>query len=269
MAAVRDFWVRAALALAFLLPVYFATAALAVKFGLLDWRVGFGVMTIGVGPMIILGVLAFAVIGLLLALIVPPRRGRRIALAALAFPATALVAAALFLRAAQGVPPIHDISTDLLDPPTFSASVVAERAKIPGSNGVDLADSRAPTTPQKRFGKAEGRLVRELQAEAYPDVQPIRFAGSVESAVAAAEAAARKSGLTVGLVDAQGGRIEAYATSFWYGFVDDVVIRVRPATGAAGAVIDIRSTSRVGVSDLGANAGRIRALRAALGDAAV
>ncbi|NDC59355.1 MAG: hypothetical protein EBZ50_11155, partial [Alphaproteobacteria bacterium] len=91
MASVRDFWVRAALALALLLPVYFAASALAVKFGLLDWRLGFGVMTIGIGPMIILGVLAFAVIGLLLALIVPPRRGRRIALAALAFPAAALV----------------------------------------------------------------------------------------------------------------------------------------------------------------------------------
>ncbi|MBU6373864.1 MAG: DUF1499 domain-containing protein [Alphaproteobacteria bacterium] len=264
MAKLRDFWVRAALALALALPVYFAAVALGVKFGALDWRLGFGQLTIQIGPLAILGTLVIAVLGLLLALIVPPRRGRRIALAALAVPAAAALAVAGFIQTAQSAPPIHDISTDLLDPPAFSAAVLEARAKVPGSNGVDLATARVPTTPQKRFGAAEGRLSRELQVEAYPDVQPVRLSAAPADALKAAEAAATKVGLTVGAVDPAGGRIEATATSFWYGFTDDVVIRVRPAPGAAGSVVDIRSTSRVGVSDLGANAKRIRALRDAL-----
>ena len=53
------------------------------------------------------------------------------------------------------------------------------------------------------------------------------------------------------------GRIEATATTFWFGFKDDVVIRVREDSG--GTRIDLRSVSRVGGGDLGANAARIRA----------
>lgn len=265
MAKVRDFWVRAALALALALPVYFAALALSVKFGVLDWQVGFGQLTIQVGPLAILGVLAFAVIGLLLALIVPPRRGRRLALAALLVPVLAALAVAGFVRTAQSVPPIHDISTDLLDPPAFSTAVLEARAQTPGGNGVDLNEKRVPTTPQKRFGPAEGRLSRELQVEAYADIQPIRLAAAPEEALKSVEAAARKVGLEIGAVDPAAGRVEATATSFWYGFKDDVVIRVRAAPGGGGSVVDVRSTSRVGISDLGANAERIRALQAAIG----
>ena len=60
----------------------------------------------------------------------------------------------------------------------------------------------------------------------------------------------------------QEGRIEATATSFWFGFVDDIVVRVRATSD--GAVIDARSTSRVGLSDLGANAARLRAFSEAV-----
>ena len=257
MSAVRDFWVRAALALSLALPLYFAGVALATRFGLIDWRFGFGQLTIGFGPPIILGALIAAVLGLLLALVVPPRQGRRIALVALVPPLAAAIAVALFLRAAQGAPPIHDISTDLLDPPTFSAEVLQERAAIPGSNGVDLSTKRVPK--MGRFGKAEGRLSRELQVEAFPDLQPIRVGASVAEATETAAAAARKVGLKVTLKDPGAGRVEAHATSFWYGFVDDVAIRIRSAPAGSGAVVDIRSTSRVGVSDLGANARRVRA----------
>jgi uncharacterized protein (DUF1499 family) len=58
------------------------------------------------------------------------------------------------------------------------------------------------------------------------------------------------------------GRIEATATTFWYGFKDDVVVRV--GAGNGGSVIDVRSKSRVGRSDLGANASRIRTYLEAL-----
>ena len=264
MAAIRDIWVRLALALALALPLYFIGAALGTKFGYFDWRVGFGQLTLQVGPLAVIGVLGFAVLGLLLALVIAPRRGRRLALAALAIPALAMGGLAMLRQQAGQVPPIHDISTDLLDPPTFSAAVLAERAAVPGVNPVDLATKKVPATPGRRFGAAEGRLSRELQVEAYPDIQPIRLGAAPADALARAEAAARQLGWTVRGVDAESGALSATVTSFWYGFTDDVVVRVRPGPGASGTVVDVRSTSRVGVSDLGANAKRVRAFRDAL-----
>jgi len=80
------------------------------------------------------------------------------------------------------------------------------------------------------------------------------------AALAAAQAALADAGFKVGKVDAADGRIEAVAESFWFGFKDDVIVRVRP--DGAGSRVDLRSISRVGVSDLGANAKRIRALSA-------
>jgi uncharacterized protein (DUF1499 family) len=62
-------------------------------------------------------------------------------------------------------------------------------------------------------------------------------------------------GLEIVAVDEAAGRVEATATTFWFGFKDDVVVRVR--SSGAGSVVDVRSVSRVGVSDLGANARRI------------
>jgi uncharacterized protein (DUF1499 family) len=64
-------------------------------------------------------------------------------------------------------------------------------------------------------------------------------------------------GLEVVHVDEQAGIVEATATTFWFGFKDDVVVRVRPAASGVGSLVDVRSVSRVGVSDLGANARRI------------
>jgi uncharacterized protein (DUF1499 family) len=57
--------------------------------------------------------------------------------------------------------------------------------------------------------------------------------------------------------DAPAGRIEATATTMWFGFKDDIVVRVRPEAGG-GSRVDVRSVSRVGQSDVGANAKRIR-----------
>jgi uncharacterized protein (DUF1499 family) len=63
-------------------------------------------------------------------------------------------------------------------------------------------------------------------------------------------------GWEVVTVDSEAGRLEAIDTTFWFGFRDDVVVRVRP--GADDVRVDVRSVSRVGVGDLGANAARIR-----------
>jgi uncharacterized protein (DUF1499 family) len=78
-----------------------------------------------------------------------------------------------------------------------------------------------------------------------------------------AAALARERGWDLALVDEAAGIVEATATSRFFRFKDDVVLRVRPAPGG-GSLVDMRSISRVGVSDVGVNAKRVRAFLADL-----
>lgn len=246
MAKVRDFWVRAALVVSLLIPVYFLIAALGTKFGMLDWTVGFGMMTFRWGPLLLMAAGALALIGLLLALFVTPRRGIITALAALVIPALGIGYGGYVRAQAQDIPPIHDISTDLTEPPQFSNAVIEARAAVNGGNDLDLLNKRT----------GDGRAFTDLQREAYPDVAPVLTSFDRERAFDNALALAREQGWAVSNADAQAGVIEATDTTFWYGFTDDIIIRVRPE--GAGARVDVRSVSRVGRSDLGANAARLQ-----------
>lgn len=137
---------------------------------------------------------------------------------------------------ARSVPPIHDVTTDTVDPPLFVA-IVPLRANAPNPPEYDPA-------------------VAEQQREGYPDLRSVTLGLPPAEAFAQALAAAEAMGWELVADDAAEGRIEATDTTFWYGFKDDVVIRVRP--DGAGSRIDVRSKSRVGRSDVGANARRIR-----------
>jgi uncharacterized protein (DUF1499 family) len=106
--------------------------------------------------------------------------------------------------------------------------------------------------------------VAAQQRAGYPDIAPADYPVETETAFEAAAATARAMGWTVVAMDEAAGRIEAIDRTFWFGFTDDVVIRVRPTD--AGSRIDVRSVSRVGVSDVGTNAARIRAYLARLDD---
>lgn len=252
MTGFRDFWVRAALMLALLLPVYFLVAALGTKFHLLDWRVGFGLMTYQLGGKIMAGVAALALIGLLLAIFTPPRRGIGASLLALLIPLLGIGYGLYVAKQAQAIPPIHDITTDAFDPPGFSEAVQSARAAVPGVNSLDLASKR----------DGDGRPFTDVQAASYPDIASIPTGLAPARAFDEALTLARAQHWRLGRTDAAAGIIEASAETFWYGFVDDVVVRVRP--DGAGARIDMRSVSRVGRSDLGANAARMRPYLAAL-----
>lgn len=264
MNVVRNIWVRVALVLALATPLYFLIAAFGVKFGLLDWRIGFGLMTFRLGGLVLMGVAGLALIGLILALAVPPRgQGWKSALVALAVPAIGLGYALYVRQQAQAIPPIHDITTDFVDPPTFSDAVVAARAQVGGGNGLET-DARLPEDP--RFGEWSGMRVQDVQRNEYSDILPIRVALAPETTFDRALEAMRAIGLRVGVQDRADGRIEATARSFWYGFVDDFVVRIRPAPTGEGSIVDVRSVSRVGLSDLGANARRVRAFTRELND---
>jgi uncharacterized protein (DUF1499 family) len=146
---------------------------------------------------------------------------------------------------ARQLPVINDISTDLDDPPRFVAT-----ARDPGLAGRDLAYPGPAFAAQQRAG--------------YPDLEPIRVALPPAEALARSERAARDLGWNVVATDPAAGTLEAQAISRLFRFVDDVVVRVRPVPDGSGSIVDVRSKSREGRGDLGANAARIRRFRDAL-----
>jgi len=168
------------------------------------------------------------------------RRGARVRtlLAGTAFVA-GLVAVGIpfqWQRAARSVPPIHDITTDLENPPTFEA-VVPLRAEAPNTL------ERPPA-------------LAEQQRQGYPDLAPITVSMPLDQAFDRALAAAQEAGWRIVTADKGPGRIEATDTTRWFGFQDDIVVRLTP--WGAGTRVDVRSVSRVGRNDTGTNARRIR-----------
>lgn len=151
-----------------------------------------------------------------------------------AFPGTLLF---LTMLSGGNAPRIHDITTDTANPPTFTAA--------PGMRGQD-----ANTLDIKPDFIAE-------QQEAYPDLQSLATSLSREEALDRALLVAGELGWTVYHEDRDAGIIEAVDTTRFMGFKDDVVIRV--SGDGEGVLVDLRSVSRVGLGDLGANAKRIRA----------
>lgn len=141
------------------------------------------------------------------------------------------------MRVAKSVPPIHDISTDTNNPPEFVA-VAPLRADAP--NPVEYA----------------GKETAEQQLQAYPDITTYSTNESPMNLFDAALVRAQEMGWEVVDSNQAEGRIEATDTTRWFGFKDDVVIRIRATD--AGSELDIRSKSRVGRSDVGKNAARIR-----------
>ncbi|MFQ6017822.1 MAG: DUF1499 domain-containing protein [Kiloniellaceae bacterium] len=152
-----------------------------------------------------------------------------------------------YLRDAREFPAIHDITTDFDDPPRFVA-VLPLRADAPNS-----ADYGGP-------------VVAVLQQHAYPDIAPAVLRLPPDRAFDLAAAAAREMGWEIVAEVPSERRLEATARTFWFGFKDDVVVRITPDLD--GSRVDVRSVSRVGVSDLGANARRIRAYLARIAAAA-
>ena len=162
--------------------------------------------------------------------------------------AVALLAVpALQLLSAFGAPPIHDITTDTADPPPFVAALPLRGA------------ANAMNPPE--YGGAE---VAAQQHQAFPDVQPLVMNMPPQPAFERVLDEVREFGWDISAAEPAEGRIEAVDTTLFFGFKDDVVIRLRPVEG--GTRVDVRSTSRVGLGDAGTNAKRIRRLLAALRD---
>ena len=256
LARLKRVLVKAAATLAIFTPLFFAVSALGSKFGLWDWKFGFGVLVRGYGPKLMMLTLAVALLALILSLIVKPRKGWMVALLALAVPLVGMGYGKSIGAKAASLPFIHDITTDSQDVPSFTSAIISQRGE--GTNSLEYIG---------KTDKRSKKLVSVAQAAAYPDIATITLSDAPDKAYARALTTAKSMGWTLVSNSHDTGIIEATATSFWFGFKDDVIIRVRPAEdgeGSGGSLVDIRSISRVGGSDLGMNAARIRKFTAAL-----
>jgi uncharacterized protein (DUF1499 family) len=190
------------------------------------------------GVYLAIGAAVISLIGLIITLTRPKERRRGTTLAAISLVvAAALIAIPGRFRMGPPAPPIHDITTDTQDPPQYVAAV-ALRADAPNTT---------------EYG---GERVAAQQRAAYPDLQPVILNVPPPQAFDRALAAVNEMGWDLVDANATAGRIEATDTTFWFGFKDDVAIRVRPIDGRSR--VDVRSVSRVGVGDAGTNAKRIR-----------
>ncbi len=142
-----------------------------------------------------------------------------------------------WMRLAERMPNINDITTDMTNPPQF----------------VKIMPLRQNAPTPAMYG---GSRIANQQRAYFPDIKPIILPIATSTAFDYALRTAKQRGWQIVDADASAGRIEAVATTFWFGFKDDVIVRITPAPG--GSRVDMRSVSREGSGDIGTNANRIR-----------
>ena len=210
------------------------------------WGIGAGIQTIRWSATVDVALIVVAAIIAIWAWRRRVARALTLALAALLLGIVVGGPPVAMWRQAVNVPPIHDISTDTENPPRYVAVMPLRQG---ARNATDYS---AATAQQQRSG--------------YPDIAPLLLDAPPAKVFAAAERSARAMGWDIVDVAPQDGRIEATDTTLLFGFKDDVVIRVAPQ--GSGSRVDMRSLSRVGGSDIGANAKRIRKFMQRLADEA-
>ncbi|WP_421738937.1 long-chain-fatty-acid--CoA ligase [Caulobacter sp.] len=232
-----------------------AAGAVGVKYGLIDLSLGYGLMAQQWAPKVALLSVATSVLGLIIGLIAGfGGLWKRVLLTLLITIAT--IGGMIGVKAmGAGAPPIHDVSTDWRTPLGFSDATLAAR----GGSAQAVEDDPSLPVGSSAFA---GRRVADVNAETCPAARPLVLERAPADAYEAAKAAVLASGLTLITDDPMDGRLEATGKSYWYGLVDDLVVRVRPDT--AGARVDMRSIGRDPGPDRGRNCRRIEGLITAM-----
>ncbi len=226
----------AALGLAGIALFVMVSSGLGTRLGLWQFRTGFAILKYG-------GYLEVAALLLSLAATVTSVKrglllGVLLAVTGSCISVVSITVPLTWKHAASSLPRIHDITTDTVSPPGFVA----------------IAPLRKNAPNPTEYGGIE---IATKQRQAYPEIKTLVMDLPQEQAFAKAVDVAHEMGWKIAAADAAQGRIEATDTTFWFGFKDDIVVRIAPAGNRS--LLDVRSVSRVGISDVGTNAKRIRA----------
>ncbi len=216
--------------------------ALGVRIGL--WPFGTGCMFLAGGAILSVIAVFLGIIAYVVCLRQGLRADRSGILIGVLLGAVILAQLGVQYAAVSAVPMIHNISTDTVEPPVFNKLVAVREAEGANPLAYDIA------------------VLAEQQQAAYPEVKTLVSSQPTKVLFNQATSVLQDLGLEIVNEDTAAGTIEATATTFWFGFKDDVVVRIRST--ASGSIVDVRSVSRVGQSDLGANAKRIRAILSAI-----
>lgn len=237
-------WITLVLAAAAV--IVFFGAAFGSGIGLWGWQAGLGILPWT--GLVALIALITAIIGIIL----DRRKGRKTRWPLLGLGTIVSLGfigyLVSYMMTAASLPAIHDITTDLADPPQFSALTLRADNwdNIPGADDGEMRGMN----PRQRWAT--------LHQDAFPDIRSVRIDQPVAQVIEKAKRLAEDRGWEVANVDPASGHLEATATISLFRFKDDVVIRARAAENGQSSIIDMRSVSRVGVHDLGANAKRVR-----------
>ena len=178
----------------------------------------------------------FCIIGIFKARANGRFRGVNLGIFGILFSLPIMISSFLFLYSAKIYPPINDISTDTINPPIFWD--VIDPSEYPGLE------------------------VAKIQKSGYPALKSLKLSISPKVAFVKALKIVKYKGWKIAGIDKEDGHIEAVVTSLFYGFKDEVVIRITPDSD--GVIVDVRSRSRIGKIDRGTNARRIKSFLKAL-----
>jgi fatty-acyl-CoA synthase len=264
--------------------LWLVVAALGTKWGWWPYQVGLLQMTFGIAPMIFIGSIILGVIAQIIGVIKAPRfRVVVVALLGTFIGVLGLLRIMGTGARAAALPPIHDVQTDWSEPIQFSSAILTAR-EAQGETNPIADDTRIPDAEgiEARWPGMGGKLVSEVQEEAelkkagkgtvLPKMEPLFFDETPAEMAALSQRLMERRGweiVTPAPTSGDTGQeilLEATATSGWFGFKDDVAVRIRPVEGATR--VDMRSISRVGLSDLGANSKRVYGMMMELQDRA-
>ena len=230
-------------------PLWFLIAALGTKWGFWDWHLGLETMSLVWGPILLVVCLVAGSIALML-IVVQSTLAKKLA-DSLVLPIVAIIVGGggYFLHWQSVVSletqvSILDVTSDFERPPHFTSGFNARRS--PHDAGLIY------------IGKSNtsGHLLSEIQAETWPGIVSLHLQDAPEAVYGRALELAREKGWRIGTASRESGMFEAGTESFWFGFRDDMVVRVVD-DGDGGSIVDMRSVARQPIRDAGRNALRV------------
>ncbi|ESQ83674.1 hypothetical protein AEAC466_11750 [Asticcacaulis sp. AC466] len=204
---------------------------------------GFGTLTLGIGPRMVMAALAVAGISLLISLFMCPRRCAPWALASVVLSGAMLGGYAWYHKELKDNPPIADVATNWDRPLSFSDKFMSLR----GDNALPVED--LPRVPKNESIQWGGKTLAAINEETCPAAKTLQDRIVSEDQIPAIVKALKAKHYVV--FGTSPWRIEATYQDNFYGFKSDIVIRIDPRS------VDVRSISRIKMPDLGANCRRV------------